>query len=65
MSKMRRTYEHGLLKRCIRYMVFVLIPVRVEYEAELRKAGLYESYEKSMMQGSLKSFSSEMWNKFI
>lgn len=28
----------------------------IDYEAELRKAGLYESYEKSMIQGSLRSF---------
>ena len=28
----------------------------VDYEAELRKAGLYESYEKNMIQGSLKAF---------
>ena len=32
----------------------------VDYEAELRKAGLYESYEKSMMQGSLKAFARDV-----
>lgn len=28
----------------------------VQYEAELRKAGLYEVYEKAMIQGSIKAF---------
>lgn len=28
----------------------------IDYEASLRRAGLFESYEKAMMQGSLKAF---------
>jgi len=32
----------------------------IDYEAELRKAGLYESYEKSMMQGNLKAFARDV-----
>jgi len=28
----------------------------INYEAELRKAGLYQAYEKAMIQGSLKAF---------
>jgi hypothetical protein len=28
----------------------------IDYEAELRKAGLYKAYEKNMIQGSLKAF---------
>jgi hypothetical protein len=32
----------------------------IDYEAELRKAGLYESYEKSMMQGSMKAFARDV-----
>jgi len=32
----------------------------IDYEAELRKAGLYESYEKNMMQGSLKAFARDI-----
>lgn len=28
----------------------------IDYEAELRKAGLYESYEKAMIQGGVKAF---------
>jgi len=32
----------------------------VDYEAELRKADLYESYEKNMMQGSMKAFARDV-----
>ena len=32
----------------------------VDYEAELRKAGLYESYERNMMQGSMKAFAKDV-----
>jgi hypothetical protein len=32
----------------------------IDYEAELRKAGLYESYEKNMMQGGLKAFARDI-----
>jgi hypothetical protein len=32
----------------------------IDYEAELRKAGLYESYERNMMQGSMKAFARDI-----
>ena len=32
----------------------------IDYEAELRKAGLYDSYEKAMMQGSIKAFAKDI-----
>lgn len=32
----------------------------INYEAELRKAGLFEKYEKSMIQGNMKAFSSDL-----
>jgi len=32
----------------------------VDYEAELRKAGLYKEYEKNLMQGNMKTFLSEI-----
>ncbi len=32
----------------------------IDYEAELRKAGHYESYEKNMMQGSMKAFARDV-----
>ena len=32
----------------------------IDYEAQLRKAGLYEEYEKNLMQGNMKTFLSEI-----
>jgi hypothetical protein len=32
----------------------------INYEAELRKAGLFEKYEKSMIQGNMKAFSKDL-----
>jgi hypothetical protein len=32
----------------------------IDYEAELRKAGLYESYERNMIQGSMKAFARDV-----
>ncbi len=32
----------------------------IEYEHQLKKAGLYEEYEKSMMQGALKAFAKDL-----
>lgn len=32
----------------------------VDYEAQLRKAGLYEQYEKTMMQGGIKAFAKDI-----
>jgi len=32
----------------------------IDYEAELRKAGLYESYERNIMQGSMKAFAKDV-----
>lgn len=32
----------------------------IQYEAELRKAGLYAQYEKRMMQGNIKAFLSDI-----
>lgn len=32
----------------------------IDYEAELRKVGLYEAYEKNMMQGSMKAFAKDV-----
>lgn len=32
----------------------------VDYEAKLRRAGLYESYEKAMIQGSLKAWATDL-----
>lgn len=32
----------------------------IDYEAQLRKAGLYEEYEKNLMQGNMRTFLSEI-----
>lgn len=48
--------KHHLAQKMFKIHGFCFDPCTVEYEAELRKAGLYESYEKNMIQGSLKAF---------
>ena len=48
--------KHHLAQKMYKIHGFCFDPCTVEYEAELRKAGLYESYEKSMIQGSLIAF---------
>ena len=48
--------KHHLAQKMYKIHGFCFDPCTVEYEAELRRAGLYESYEKSMIQGSLKAF---------
>jgi L-lactate utilization protein LutB len=39
---------------------FCFDPCTVEMEADLRKAGLYQAYEKKMMQGNIKAFASDI-----
>lgn len=48
--------KHHLAQKMYKLHGFCFDPCTVEYEAELRRAGLYENYEKAMMKGSLKSF---------
>jgi len=48
--------KHHLAQKMYKIHGFCFDPCTVEYEAELRRVGLYESYEKSMIQGSLKAF---------
>tara|TARA_R110000868_G_scaffold102272_3_gene281663 strand:- start:1821 stop:2405 length:585 start_codon:yes stop_codon:yes gene_type:complete len=48
--------KHWLAKKMYKIHGFCFDPCTVEYEAELRKAGLYDQYEKSMMQGGLRAF---------
>ena len=52
--------KHHLAQKMYKVHGFCFDPCTVEYEAELRKAGLYEQYEKRMMQGALKAFLSDM-----
>ena len=48
--------KHHLAKKMYRIHGFCFDPCTVEYEASLRKAGLYEAYEKRMIQGNMKQF---------
>lgn len=48
--------QHWLAKKMYRIHGFCFDPCTVEYEAELRRAGLYEQYEKRMIQGNMKAF---------
>lgn len=48
--------QHWLAKKMYRIHGFCFDPCTVEYEAELRKTGLYEQYEKRMIQGNMKAF---------
>lgn len=52
--------KHWLAQKMYKIHGFCFDPCTVEYEAELRKAGLYESYEKNMMQGSMKAFARDI-----
>ena len=52
--------EHWLGKKMYKIHGFCFDPCTVEYEAELRKAGLYKQYEKRMMQGNMKAFLADM-----
>lgn len=48
--------KHHLAQKMYKIHGFCFDPCTVEYEAHLRKAGLYEQYEKSMIRGGLKVF---------
>ena len=52
--------KHHLAQKMYKIHGFCFDPCTVEYEAALRKAGLYESYEKNMMQGSIKAFAKDV-----
>jgi len=48
--------KHHLAQKMYKIHGFCFDPCTVEYEADLRKAGLFEQYEQRMMQGSMKLF---------
>lgn len=52
--------KHHLAQKMYKIHGFCFDPCTVEYEAQLRKAGLYDQYEKTMMQGGLKAFLNDM-----
>ena len=48
--------KHHLAKKMYKIHGFCFDPCTVEMEAKLRTAGLYDQYEKRMMQGNMKTF---------
>lgn len=55
--------KHWLAKKMYKIHGFCFDPCTVEMEANLRKAGLYEEYEKNMMQGNMQAWAKglEQW----
>ena len=52
--------QHWLAKKMYRIHGFCFDPCTVEYEKELRRAGLYQQYEKRMVEGNVKAFAKEL-----
>ena len=52
--------KHWLNKKMYKIHGFCFDPCTVKMESKLRKAGLYEQYEKRMMQGNIKAFISDV-----
>jgi len=52
--------SHWLAKKMYRIHGFCFDPCTISYEAELRKAGLYEQYEKRMIEGNIKAFAGDV-----
>jgi hypothetical protein len=57
--------KNHIAKKMYKIHGFCFDPCTVEYEAELRKAGLYEQYEKRMMQGGLRALLTDMEQYFL
>ena len=53
--KCKGSMKHHLAKKMYRIHGFCF-DCTIEYEAQLRKAGLYEEYEKNLLQGNIKVF---------
>ena len=51
--------KHHLAKKMFKIHGFCF-DCTIDMEAELRKAGLYEAYEKRMMQGNMKNFAKDI-----
>jgi hypothetical protein len=56
--------NHWLAKKMYRINGFCFDPCTVEMEADLRKAGLYEQYEKAIMKGNVEAWA-EGLNQWI
>ena len=61
--KCNGSMNHWLAKKMYRIHGFCFDPCTVEMEADLRRAGLYEEYEKNMMQGNMQAWAAglEQW----
>ena len=57
--------KHWLNQKMYKIHGFCFDPCTVQYEAELRKAGLFEQYENSMVKGGLKMFLTDMEQYFL
>jgi len=53
------TMKHKVHKKMYKIHGFCF-DCTINYEAELRKAGLFEKYEKNMIQGNMKAFSKDL-----
>jgi len=54
--------RHHLAKKMYRIHGFCFDPCTVEYEATLRRAGLYKKYEEQMIKGNIGTFVKDMEN---
>ena len=52
--------KHHLSKKMFKLHGFCFDPCTVDMEANLKKAGLYQDYEKRMMSGNLKAFADDI-----
>lgn len=52
--------KHHLAKKMYKIHGFCFDPCTVEMEVDLKEAGLYEAYEKRLMQGNIKAFASDI-----
>lgn len=57
--------KHHLAKKMYNIHGFCFDPCTIEYEASLKKAGLYEQYEKRMMNGNISGFIQDVENWVI
>jgi len=57
--KCNGSMKHHLAKKMYNIHGFCF-ECTVQYEADLRKAGLYKQYEKNLLQGSMKAFAKDL-----
>jgi len=52
--------KHWLAKKMYKIHGFCFDPCTIEMEANLKKAGLYEEYERKLMQGNMKAWANDL-----